>query len=101
VGGVLANRWWVVAATVLALIVSAGPINVFSFGVFLKPITTELGIGPALSGVSFDRFHSYTPIFAVYVIMLLVTCVIFLRLGPYPYPAGRHAVAGAPATAPA
>jgi MFS family permease len=52
-----------------------------------------VGVGPALSGLSFDRFHSYTPIFAVYEIMLLVTCVIFVRLGPYPYPAGH----GAPA----
>jgi MFS family permease len=43
--GVFANRWWVVAATVLGLIVGAGPISVFSFGVFLKPITAELGIG--------------------------------------------------------
>ncbi len=43
--GIFANRWWVVAATVVALIVGAGPINVFSFGVFLKPITAELGIG--------------------------------------------------------
>ena len=46
--GVFANRWWVVVATVLGLIVGAGPINVFSFGVFLKPITAELGIGRAL-----------------------------------------------------
>ena len=60
-----------------------------------------VGIGPALSGFSFDRFHSYTPIFVVYEIMLFITCVIFVRLGPYPYPAGRHAAAGEPATAPA
>jgi hypothetical protein len=45
--------------------------------------------------LSFDRYHSYTPIFIVYEIMLFVTCVIFLRLGPYPYPAGGHAPAGA------
>src|SRR5215469_4930300 len=32
-GGIGANRWWVVAATVLGLIVGAGPINVFTFGV--------------------------------------------------------------------
>jgi len=60
--------------------------GLFGFGV---------GIGPALSGFSFDRFHSYTPIFVVYEIMLFVTCVIFLRLGPYPYPAGSHAPGGA------
>jgi len=38
----------VVAATVLGLIVGSGAINVFTFGVFLKPITTELGIGRGL-----------------------------------------------------
>ena len=61
------------------------------FGIFALGV----GVGPALSGMSFDRFHSYTPIFVVYEIMLLVTCVIFLRLGPYPYPAGDHAPSGA------
>lgn len=54
--------------------------GLFGFGV---------GVGPTLSGLSFDRFHSYAPIFIAYEIMLLVTCAIFLRLGPYPYPAGR------------
>lgn len=58
-----------------------------------------VGVGPSLSGLSFDRFHSYTPIFAVYEIMLLITCVIFLRLGPYPYPAEDHAPSGAAARA--
>src|SRR5580693_10564336 len=42
------NRWWVVVATVLGLIVGAGPINVFAFGVFLKPITAELGVSRGL-----------------------------------------------------
>ncbi|HJU18426.1 MAG TPA: MFS transporter [Stellaceae bacterium] len=45
------------------------------------------GLGPMLSGISFDRFHSYAPVFLVYEAMLVVTCAIFLRLGPYPYPA--------------
>jgi len=56
--------------------------GVFAFGV---------GIGPSLSGLSFDRFHSYTPVFLLYVAMLAVTCAIFLRLGPYPYPARETA----------
>src|SRR5260370_37081893 len=56
--------------------------GVFAFGV---------GIGPSLSGLSFDRFHSYTPVFLLYVAMLGVTCAIFLRLWPYPHPA--HATA--------
>jgi MFS family permease len=62
--------------------------GIFAFGV---------GIGPALSGTSFDLFRSYTPIFVVYEVFLAVSCAIFLRLGPYPYPA-REAL---PATAPA
>jgi MFS family permease len=52
--------------------------GIFAFGV---------GIGPALSGGSFDLFRSYTPIFMVYEVLLAISCVIFLRLGPYPYPA--------------
>ncbi|MGA8400646.1 MAG: MFS transporter [Stellaceae bacterium] len=61
------------------------------YGTMFGMFGLGVGFGPALSGFSFDRFHSYTPIFVVYEIMLLVTCVIFLRLGPYPYPAGEHA----------
>ena len=57
----------------------------FSFGV---------GVGPALSGISFDHFHSYVPIFVLYEIMLAATCLVFLRLGPYPFPAPPR-VAGA------
>jgi hypothetical protein len=45
----LRNRWWVVVATVLGLIVGAGPINVVAFGVFLKPITAELGSAAGFS----------------------------------------------------
>src|SRR5258708_18249683 len=39
------NRWWVVFASASGLLVGAGAINVFAFGVFLKPITEEFGIG--------------------------------------------------------
>jgi MFS family permease len=65
------------------------------YGTMFGMFGLGVGFGSALSGFSFDRFHSYTPIFAVYEIMLLVTCVIFLRLGPYPYPASDHAAPGA------
>src|SRR5690348_13305359 len=46
--GIFANRWWIVFATVCGLIVGGGAINVFAFGVFLKPITGELGVGRAM-----------------------------------------------------
>jgi MFS family permease len=41
--GIFANRWWIVVASVIALIASVGSINVFAFGVFLKPVSTDLG----------------------------------------------------------
>jgi len=44
------------------------------------------GVGPALSGISFDMYHSYVPIFIAYGGFLVVPCLIFLRLGAYPYP---------------
>jgi len=67
------------------------------FGIFALGV----GIGPALSGLSFDRFHSYTPAFAVFVIMLAIGCLIFLRLGPYPFPALGQALSGAAEKMPA
>lgn len=57
------------------------------YGTMFGMFGLGVGFGPALSGMSFDRFHSYVPIFGVYEVMLLITCVIFLCLGPYPYPA--------------
>src|SRR5438067_1639558 len=66
--------------------------GIFAFGV---------GIGPALSGGSFDLFRSYTPIFMVYEVLLAVSCVIFLRLGPYHYPAQELVRPGAAVKVPA
>ncbi len=60
------------------------------YGTMFGMFGLGVGLGPALSGMSFDRFHSYVPIFGVYEIMLSITCIIFFCLGPYPYPAGRH-----------
>ena len=62
------------------------------FGIFALGV----GIGPTLSGLSFDRLHSYSPIFLVYEAMLAVSCMIFLRLGPYPYPAREPTPTGGP-----
>lgn len=39
------NRWWIVAASTLAMIVGSGPIAVFAAGVFLKPVAADLGFG--------------------------------------------------------
>jgi MFS family permease len=58
---------------------------VFSFGV---------GVGPTISGISFDRFHTYGPAFLLYEGLLAVTCLLFLRLGPYPFPASADILPG-------
>lgn len=58
---------------------------IFSFGV---------GIGPTISGFSFDRFHSYHPAFMLYIVLLAITCILFLRLGPYPFPARARILPG-------
>lgn len=42
--GLFRNRWWIVVASILGLIVGTGSINVFAFGVFLKPVSDELGL---------------------------------------------------------
>ena len=49
------NRWWVVFASICGLLVGAGPVNVFAFAVFLKPVTQSLGVGRELfsSGLIF------------------------------------------------
>jgi MFS family permease len=50
----LRNRWWVVAASLVGLVVNCGAILVFAFSVFLKPIAADLGWSRgALSGALF------------------------------------------------
>jgi sugar phosphate permease len=43
-GGLFASRWWMVFASACGLSVGTGAILVFSFGVFLEPVTEDLGI---------------------------------------------------------
>ena len=68
------NPWWIVAACVCALMCSGGPVNIWTFGVFLKPVAEALHIARSdlagalavagfvsavlapLSGLLLDRF---------------------------------------------
>ena len=59
------------------------------FGIF----SVGTGVGPQLSGIFFDIWKSYTPVFMLYEVALLVTCLLFTRLGPYPYPPETRAAA--------
>jgi MFS family permease len=70
------------------------------YGVMFAIFNVGSGLGPALSGLSFDRFHSYEPIFNVYVVALLITCALLVRLGPYPYPASQRGAAVEPLQGP-
>lgn len=56
-----------------------GQIYGYLFAVFMVGV----GVGPSLLGFSFDRWHSYAPMFLVFEAALFVACVTFLRLGPY------------------
>jgi len=69
--GLFRNRWWVVFATVCALVVGAGPVNVFTFGVFLKPITESLGVGRGVFSSALT-LHGVIAAFALPVIGWLV-----------------------------
>ncbi len=54
---VFRNRWWVVIV-----------------------------VGPFLSGLSHDIYHSYAPAFALYELVLVVACLVFVSLVPYAFP---------------
>src|SRR5665213_2249508 len=43
--GIFGNRWWVVFASICGLLVGAGAVHIFAFGVFPKPVSEDLGIG--------------------------------------------------------
>lgn len=60
------------------------------FGTMFGCFGGATGVGPFVSGMSFDHYHSYVPAFTLYEAMLVVICVILLLLGPYPYPARDH-----------
>lgn len=65
------------------------------YGVMFALFAGANGVGPSLSGFSYDWYHSYVPIFIVYEVLLVLTCALFLGLGPYPYPAPKHETVGA------
>lgn len=53
------------------------------FGIFAG----STGIGPFISTHSFDLYHSYSPAFKLYELLLVVGIAIFLMLGTYRFPA--------------
>jgi MFS family permease len=61
------------------------------YGLMFMLFNVGTGLGPALSGRAFDRFHSYSQIFTVYEAALVLTCLLLVGLGDYAYPPVKHA----------
>ncbi len=59
----------------------------FTFAVFAN------AAGSNLMGWCFQIKHTYTPVFVVFEVFLVVAVVLIARLGPYKYPAMRRAAA--------
>jgi MFS family permease len=59
------------------------------YGLMFMLFNVGTGLGPALSGRAFDIFHSYFQIFMAYEAALVVTCLLFVPLGEYAYPAPK------------
>ena len=57
------------------------------FGTMFGIFAGATGVGPFISGFSFDHWHSYLPAFVLYEVVLAVACVVILPLGDYPFPA--------------
>jgi MFS family permease len=64
------------------------------YGYLFAIFMIGVGVGPSLMGFSFDRWHSYGPMFVMFEFALLLACVIFLRLGPYRFPPHESLGAG-------
>ena len=93
------KRWSIVAASSLALVASQGPINVFATGIFIKPISQELGFGrgdiATAIGISsvmtavaspffgrlIDRYGVRTPLAVSIILFALATAAMSLMPG--------------------
>jgi MFS family permease len=63
------SRWWIVLASFLGLMVSQGPIVAYSFSVFLKPVSEDLGVsrGTFSFAYNIDNFMCalFIPVFGL------------------------------------
>ncbi len=59
------------------------------YGLMFVFFNIGTGLGPFLSGKTFDVYKSYNPILYVYMTVLAVVCLLLLSLGPYVYKPGE------------
>jgi MFS family permease len=60
------------------------------FGTMFCLFAAGNGVGPYIGGVSYNRYGSYGPALIVFEVALVATCLLFLTLGPYTYPAAKR-----------
>lgn len=70
------------------------------YGLMFAVFTVGSGVGPFLSGMSFDILKSYDPAFIAYQLLLIGACALVYRLGPYTFPPRRHQDSATHATSP-
>ncbi len=58
------------------------------YGLVFALFACGVGLGPAILGAGYDRYHSYDPVLWVYFIVLIVAALMFMPLGRYRYPKG-------------
>jgi MFS family permease len=58
------------------------------YGVIFALFALGINTGPAILGFGYDHFHSYNPVLAVFVVLLVAAALLFLPLGKYNYPKG-------------
>jgi len=65
------------------------------YGYMMCVLSIGSGLGATLMGVSFDRAHSYWPMLSIFEVLLAISCVLIVPLGPYRFPARSNATTAA------
>lgn len=60
------------------------------YGLIFALFALGIGVGPAILGFGYDRFHNYDPVLWVFLASLIVAALLFLPLGKYPYPRAQR-----------
>jgi MFS family permease len=61
------------------------------YGYIMAIFVLGIGVGPLVMGLAFDYAHSYMAGFVIFEAALVITCLLFTRLGPYRFPVARRA----------
>jgi cyanate permease len=56
------------------------------YGLMFGAFTIGSGLGPYVMGLAHDRLGSYLPALTALAFALSISCLLMMRLGPYPYP---------------